>query len=161
HASFGEGEVAPTRLDLGPLAPTEAEELLRELCKQLPEVPAKVVEHVRTLDGSPRTILELVRLMLEGEVITRDGLLWKLDAARLPKTVLPKTYDELVSARLRVMNATERRVLEMAAVVGETSWLDAVLALERSGQATSDPDGPTLAQIAASGDHSRLSVVAA
>jgi tetratricopeptide (TPR) repeat protein len=59
------------------------------------------------------------------------------------------------------MEATERRVLEMAAVVGETSWLDAIIALERSNQPVTDPDGPTLAQIAASGDHSRVAVVAA
>ena len=57
---------------------------------------------------------------------------------------LPRTYDEVVAARLRVMEATEKRVLEMAAVVGETSWLDAILALERHDQRTSDPDGPTL-----------------
>jgi tetratricopeptide (TPR) repeat protein len=56
-------------------------------------------------------------------------------------------------------------VLEMAAVVGEVSWLDAILGLERSSSAMAyaggDPDGPTLAQIAASGDHSRISIVAA
>ena len=32
------------------------------------------------------------------------------------------------------MEPTERRVLEMAAVVGETCWLDAIIALERSAQ---------------------------
>jgi tetratricopeptide (TPR) repeat protein len=74
---------------------------------------------------------------------------------------LPGTYEEVVAARLRVMDATERRVLEMAAVVGETSWLDAIIALERSHQTFTDPDGPTLSQIAASGDHSRINVVAA
>src|SRR6185503_16363106 len=79
----------------------------------------------------------------------------------LEKFTLPKTYEELVAARLRVMDATERRVLEMAASVGETSWLDAIIALERSHQTFKDPDGPTLSQIAASGDHSRISVVAA
>jgi tetratricopeptide (TPR) repeat protein len=161
HASFGEAEVAPARLELGPLAPTEAEELLRELCKQLREVPAALVEHARSLDGSPRSIHELVRLLLESDVIVREGLMWRVDAARLAAFQLPKNYDELVAARMRVMDATERRVLEMAAVVGETWWLDAALALERARQANSDPDGPTLAQIAASGDHSRIAVVAA
>ena len=115
----------------------------------------------RTLGGSPRAIHELVRLLLESDVIVREGILWRVDAEKLAAMTLPKTYEELVAARLRVMDATERRVLEMAAVVGETSWLDAILALERSNQRVDDPDGPTLAQIAASGDHSRLAVVAA
>lgn len=161
HASFGEGEVAPTKVELGPLTPAESEQLLRELCKQLTNVPPRLVEHVKNLGGSPRAIHELVRLLLESDVIVREGYLWRLDPEKLATMQLPKTYEELVAARLRVMDSTERRVLEMAAVVGETSWLDAVLALERSNAPVKDPDGPTLSQIAASGDHSRLAVVAA
>nr|HEX4317277.1 tetratricopeptide repeat protein [Kofleriaceae bacterium] len=172
HPSFGDGEVAPTRIELGALTALEAEELLRELCKQLADVPPKLVDHVRGLGGSaaasPRTIHELVRLLLESDVIVREGLMWRVDAKALAATTLPKTYDALVAARLRVMDATERRVLEMAAAVGETSWLDAILAIERSttaigaaGFGAIDADGPTLAQIAASGDHSRVAVVAA
>src|SRR3569623_1329632 len=59
------------------------------------------------------------------------------------------------------MEPIERRVIEMASVVGERSWLDAIIALERSNANLSDPDGPTLAEIASSGDHSRLAIVAA
>jgi tetratricopeptide (TPR) repeat protein len=161
HAAFGEGEVPPTKIELGPLTPAESEQLLRELCKQLSEVPQRLVVHVKNLGGSPRAIHELVRLLLESDVIVREGYLWRLDPEKLTTMTLPKTYEELVAARLRVMEATERRVLEMAAAVGETSWLDAIIALERSNQPFKDPDGPTLSQIAASGDHSRLVVVAA
>jgi len=161
HAAFGESEVAPTKIELAPLTGSESEQLLRELCKQLSEVPARLLAHVKTLGGSPRAIHELVRLMLESDVIAREGYLWRLDADKLEKFTLPKTYEELVAARLRVMDATERRVLEMAASVGETSWLDAIIGIERSHQVFKDPDGPTLSQIAASGDHSRISVVAA
>ncbi len=161
HAAFGDGEVAPIKIELGALTAGESEQLLRELCKQLSDVPARLVGHVKNLGGSPRAIHELVRLLLESDVIAREGYLWRLDAEKLAAMTLPRTYEELVAARLRVMEATERRVLEMAAVVGETSWLDAVIALERSNQPITDPDGPTLAQIAASGDHSRVSVVAA
>jgi tetratricopeptide (TPR) repeat protein len=161
HAAFGEGEVAPVKIEPGALTPAESEQLLRELCKQLPDVPPRLVAHVRNLGGSPRAIHELVRLLLESDVIVREGMMWRVDADKMAAMALPNTYEELVAARLRVMEANERRVLEMAAVVGETSWLDAIIALERSNQPFKDPDGPTLAQIAASGDHSRLSVVAA
>ncbi|HVK85022.1 MAG TPA: tetratricopeptide repeat protein [Kofleriaceae bacterium] len=176
HPAFGDGEIAPTKLELGALSPAEAEDLMRELCKQLDQVPPALLAHARTLGGSPRAIHELVRLLIESDCIVREGpggLLsrWRVDAAQLAAMTLPTSYDEVVAARMRVMDATERRVLEMAAVVGETSWLDAILALERSNTSlasvaaladgTIDPDGPTLAQIAASGDHSRVSVVAA
>ena len=159
HASFGDGEVAPTKIELTALPPNEAEELLRELCKQLHDVPQRLVMHVRTTNTTPRSIHELVRFLLESDVIVREGMMWRIDAAKLASIKLPKTYDELVAARLGVMEPAERRVLEMASAVGETSWLDAILALERAGQGSEDPDGPTLAQIAASGDHSRVTVV--
>jgi tetratricopeptide (TPR) repeat protein len=161
HTSFGDGEVPPVSLELGALTAVEAEELLRELCRSVVEVPPQLVDHVRSLGGSPRAIHELVRLLLESDVIVREGVMWRVEPRALAAMALPRTYDEIVGARLRVMEETERRVLEMAAVVGEVSWLDAILALERHGARTEDPDGPTLAQIAASGDHSRGVVVAA
>ena len=161
HPSFGDGEVAPVRVELGALSPGESEQLLKELCKQLPEVPKRLVEHVRTLGGSPRAIHELVRLLLESDVIVREGVMWRVDQAKMATFALPKTYEELVAARMRVMDTSERRVLEMASAVGETSWLDVVIALERGSQGIADPDGPTLQQIAASGDQSRHVVNAA
>lgn len=161
HPAFGEGEVNPIKIELGSLGAGEAEDLLRELCRPLHEVPVPLLAHAKTLGGSPRAIHELVRLLLESDCIVREGMIWRVEPKNLAAITLPRSYDEVVAARLRVMDTTERRVLEMAAVVGETSWLDAILALERWGQRTADPDGPTLSQIAASGDHSRIAVVAA
>ena len=161
HPSFGDGEITPVRIELDALTENEAEQLFRELCRQLHEVPVELTKHARSLGGSPRAIHELVRLLLESDVIVREGIIWRIEPKNLAALSLPNSYDEIVTGRLRVMDATERRVLEMAAVVGEVSWLDAILALERHDQSSADPDGPTLAQIAASGDHSRISVVAA
>jgi tetratricopeptide (TPR) repeat protein len=161
--TFGEGDVPLARFELGALGADDAEALLRELTKSVDAVPARIVEHARELGGSPRAIHELVRYLLESECIVRgDGMAWRIDAMRLAATVLPRTYDELVAARLAVMDGAERRILEMAAAIGETSWLDAIVALDRSDALhTKDPDGPTLSEIAASGDHSRLAVTAA
>ena len=163
HPSFGEGEVAPERLELGPLSPAEAEVLLRDLLAPLGAVPDRLVTHARALGGSPRALNELVRLLLESDCIGRGPAGgWRLDAVRLAETNLPRTYDQLVLTRLAVMESVGRRVLEMAAVIGEVCWMDAMLALERAdGLRQGDPDGPTLSQIAASGDQSRISVTAA
>jgi tetratricopeptide (TPR) repeat protein len=163
HPSFGSGEVVPHKISLGTMTPGESDELLRELCAPVGALPERLTTHARALGGSPRAIHELVRLLLETECIVRgDGMSWKLDGARLAAQNLPRSYEELVAARLAAMDPAERRVLEMAAVIGETCWLDAVVALDRvETVVTPDPDGPTLSQIAASGDHSRLAIVAA
>jgi tetratricopeptide (TPR) repeat protein len=161
--AFGEGDVPLARFELGALDPEEAEELVRELLKPLDRIPPRVAEHARTLGGSPRAIHELVRYLLESDCIVRgDGATWRVDPMRMAATSLPRSYDELVAARLAVMDHNERRVLEMAAAVGETSWLDAIIAVDRGDAVvTRDPDGPTLSEIASSGDHSRLAVTAA
>lgn len=161
HPAFGQGEFTPVRLELGPLTPGESEDLLRELCKQLDDVPAVLTAHVRTMNGSPRAIYELMRLLIETGCITRGDHAWKIDHKALAGITLPRAYDDLVAARLRVLEPMERRILEMAATVGDTSWFDALLALERHGQLGLDPDGPTLGQIAGSEDQSRQAVVTA
>jgi tetratricopeptide (TPR) repeat protein len=160
HTSFGEGEVGPEKIELGPLTAADTDALLRELLLPLGSVPDRLLTHARSLGGSPRAVHELVRLLLESDCIVRGpGATWRLDAERLAESNLPRTYEQLVAARLAVMDPVDRRVLEMAAVIGEVCWLDAVLALERALHLeTADPDGPTLSQIAASGDHSRVTV---
>ena len=163
HPSFGAGELAPERIDLGALGTDDSDELLRELLRPLGAVPDRLLVHGRSLGGSPRALQELVRLLLESDCIVRGpGASWRLDAVRLAESQLPRTYEQLVLARLAVMDPVNRRVLEMAATIGEVCWMDAVLALERGENLRiDDPDGPTLGQIAASGDHSRTTVAAA
>jgi tetratricopeptide (TPR) repeat protein len=102
----------------------------------------------------------MVRLLLEGEVILRTGATsWRIDDARLTKLRLPARHEDLVAQRLRQMAPAERDLLEKAAVCGDTFWLDAVVAIVRSAAlVTGDPDGPSLAEIAASGDRTRQSV---
>ncbi len=160
---FGEGDVPLQRLDLGALSPDESEAILRELLRPLDVIPPELIIHARTVGATPRFLHETVRLLLESESVVRGGgALWRIDAVRLAATKLPTTYEQLVAARLAVMDAAERSVLEMAAAIGEASWLDAIVALDRVRTTiTRDPDGPTLSQIAASGDHSRLAVAAA
>jgi len=163
HPSFGAGDQPFERIELGALSSTDTDDLLRELLRPLGSVPDRLLVHARSLGGSPRALQELIRLLLESDCIVRGpGSSWRLDAVRLAETPLPRTYDQLVLARLEVMEPTNRRVLEMAATIGEVCWMDAVLALERgSDLQIDDPDGPTLAQIASSGDHSRTTVNAA
>lgn len=160
HPTFGEGEAPLERIDLGPLDQYEAENLLRELLKPVDGVPDALVDHAKKLGGMPRALFELVRLLLETEVIARGaGGGWTLDRERLGKMKLPEQHEEILAHRLRLMAPGERDLLEKAAVCGEVFWLDAVVALVRvAALEAGDPDGPTLGEIAAAGDRTRLSV---
>jgi tetratricopeptide (TPR) repeat protein len=162
HPSFGDSDVALERIELGPLDDFEAESLFRELMRHADRIPDGLVTHAKKLGGLPRTLFELVRLLLEAEVIRRDTSApkgWKIDTGLLVKLRLPLDHADILAQRLAQMAPAERDLLEKASVVGELFWLDAVVALVRvAALPASDPDGPTLAEIAASGDHTRLSV---
>jgi tetratricopeptide (TPR) repeat protein len=171
HPTFGDGEAPLERIDLGPLDDHEAESLVRELLKPVADAPAALVEHAKKLGGMPRTLFEFVRLLLEAEVIVRGlppidrgadaGLAprWTVDTDRLARLRLPEHHEEILTQRLRQMAPAERDLLEKAAVCGERFWLDAVVALVRVAALDgADPDGPTLGEIAAAGDRTRLAV---
>jgi predicted ATPase len=159
HPSFGEGEVPLERVDLGPLDQYEVENLMRELLRHVDRFPESIVEHAKKLGGLPRTLLELVRLLLEAEVIHRSGATtWSFDQARLARLELPTEHPEILARRLDTMPAADRDLLEKASVCGEVFWLDAVVALQRAAAlSVTDPDGPSLGDIAAAGDRTRLS----
>src|SRR5688572_17015337 len=168
HPTFGDGEAPLERIDLGPLDEGEAENLIRELLRPVVDPPSALIAHAKRLGGMPRTLFEFVRLLLEAEVIVRAGPpvgegglapRWTIDKERLARLRLPDHHEEILTARLRQMAPAERDLLEKAAVCGERFWLDAVVALVRVAALDgADPDGPTLGEIAAAGDRTRLAL---
>jgi tetratricopeptide (TPR) repeat protein len=160
HPSFGKLDTPPERIDLGPLEPAEAVSLLRELCDPLDPVPPVLIEHAGTLGGSPRAVYELVRYLIEsGLIVAGSDRGWRIDEQALSAAALPGSHEQLVAERVAIMPSGERDLLEMAAVIGASFWLDGVVALVRVREQGSgaDPDGPTLAEIAAAGDRTRSS----
>ncbi|MDB4969084.1 MAG: hypothetical protein JWN44_4773 [Myxococcales bacterium] len=167
HPTFGEGDTAVTRLDLGPLDEAESAELFLELCRPAGAPPPDVMRHARErMGGVPRALTELVRYLLELGAIIPDGDGWAFAPARLTGETLPDELAGVVAARLRVMATGERDLLEKAAACGEAFWLDAVVMLVRAAAVytdggRADPDGPTLGEVAAAGDRTRAEVDAA
>ncbi len=172
HPTFGDGDVGLQRLELGPLDDAEAAELFAELCRPAGEPPAELMRHATgRMGGVPRALTELTRYLIElGAIVQRPantgGESWGFDNERLRGAALPDDLGGVVAARLRVMAAGERDLLEKAAACGEAFWLDAVVMLVRAAAVytaggSADPDGPTLGEVAAAGDRTRAEVEAA
>ncbi len=175
HPAFGDGDVTLERVEMGPLSDDEAGELLRDLVRPAGDPPFDLLKHARErMGGVPRALVELVRYLTElgaitpgssaGEKLTSRK--WKFDKKQLGDAPLPEDLEDIMAARLRVMEAGERDLLEKAAACGETFWLDAVVMLVRAaaafdGSGRGDPDGPKLAEIAVAGDRTRAEVEAA
>jgi tetratricopeptide (TPR) repeat protein len=163
HPDFADTEAVLERVELGVLDDAETDALVAELGRSLDRVPSQVAAQARKLGGSPRALFELMRYLSETGVIVPAGERgWTFDEVALLRAPLPESHAELVAARIAALPVADRGRLEMAAVIGETFWLDAVVALVRATELADqgDPDGPTLAAIAAAGDRSRGDVAA-
>jgi class 3 adenylate cyclase/ketosteroid isomerase-like protein len=101
-----------------------AESLPPELVARLPA----------STEGNPLFVRELMRMLVDDGVIEEADGGWQLtidvDAVEVPSTI-----QSLLAARLDRMPADERRVVELAAVVGPEFPLGAVAAVASSGTA--------------------------
>ncbi len=153
HPSFGKGAVALETIPLRPLNPDESAALLAALCRPAGVLPTHLARHAREqMGGSPRALFELARYLLEVGAITRTARGWSFDSVRLGGAPLPATLAALVAARLETVQGLERDLLGKAAVMGERSWFDALLALVRTSSAMfdahGDPIGPAPTEMA-------------
>jgi class 3 adenylate cyclase/tetratricopeptide (TPR) repeat protein len=108
-------------------------------------LPAAVAGRVLAAsEGNPLFVGELVRMLVEDGMLTRDGDRWTVgvDLARLE---MPPTIHALLAARIEHLRPDERAVLERAAVVGRRFSRAAVAhLLPREAQADLDARLATL-----------------
>jgi predicted ATPase len=163
HPQWGEGEFDSAKFELEPLSPAEAQELLEAVLSDIEALPEALVHTVRhQFDRHPRTIEELVRYLLEVDILKSDDEGWHLDRDLLAALEIPTSHEDIVEERLRSLDPSDLEVLEKAAICGETFWLDLVVALYRVATLEKGgPDGPDLDAIAASGDRNQTSVMEA
>ncbi len=95
-----------TTIDLKPLRPQEAEQLVTSLSHQglASEMRAQIA---RRAGGNPLFAEELVRMLLEGSV---------------PGATIPDTVQAVLTARIDRLSQAERRLLQAAAVIGRSFW---------------------------------------
>jgi tetratricopeptide (TPR) repeat protein/predicted amidophosphoribosyltransferase len=107
------------RLELGPLSPEESARLVQGILGQAGFGDAFVQKTCRRGGGNPLFLEELCRIALE------EG----------PQAVgarpLPRSVAAAVQIRLQYLSPLARAVLEMAAVVGRTFWIGALVSLRR------------------------------
>ncbi len=81
-------------------------------------LPAGLVERLPTsTDGNPLFVRELVRMLVDDQVIRRTGDEWEL-AIDAEAVEVPPTIQSLLAARVERLPGDERSVLELASVIG-------------------------------------------
>ncbi|HTI30454.1 MAG TPA: adenylate/guanylate cyclase domain-containing protein, partial [Methylomirabilota bacterium] len=144
HPGFAAGGSAASSISLRPLTETQSAELIESLLT-VASLPAPLrAEILAKAEGNPFFVEEIIRRLIDEEILVRDGDTWRATEQALTFAIPDSVYG-LLAARVDGLPAEERRVLQEAAVIGRTFWADAVvhatglevggtlLALERRG----------------------------
>src|SRR5690606_40384399 len=119
-------------IELAPLSDEDIRRLVSDIMQRVESPPESLFTLVceRAL-GNPLIVEEIVRILIADEVIDTRHQPWALHLDKLAEVTLPSEFEGVVKARLDKLSSEERESLEIAAVIGQTFWLGAVLALYR------------------------------
>ncbi|WP_437681284.1 protein kinase domain-containing protein [Sorangium sp. So ce131] len=124
---WGMGKEAYLRLDAAPLARRHTEEMIRDRLRRVPDLSPELVRLLaERAEGNPRTLEEMLQLLVDAGAIEAQGDVWRIREEALGTLSLPPTVLGVVQARLDRLDADARGVLAQAAVVGRTFWEGAI-----------------------------------
>lgn len=140
--NWGEGQRAFQRVYLPPLSRRLTLALVDEVLQQVESAPRRLRESiVDSAEGNPFYVEELVKMLIDREVIERatvaeaylkaepTGEPWRVRGDKLEAFRIPSTLTGLLQARLDSLSRPEREALQRASVVGRLFWDDAVAEL--------------------------------
>jgi predicted ATPase/class 3 adenylate cyclase len=125
---WGSGKLNATSIVLEPLSEAECRELISNLLDSAPLPLAAEARIARAAEGNPLFAEELVAMLVDDELLKREGDRWvaSWDLSELP---VPSTINALLAARLEGLPAGERAILTSAAVEGAVFHRGAVAEL--------------------------------
>ncbi len=114
------------------LADEDVSELVRAILSRVEELPEAIVQRLTMIAvGNPLVVEEGIRILIQSGVIDTRGNVWTADLPKFADVDLPGEVEEVVRARLEHLSQQERLRLRDAAIIGNTFWLGAVVALDR------------------------------
>jgi class 3 adenylate cyclase/predicted ATPase len=122
-------------LDLSPLTEAHGGEMIDRLIG--PEVLPRETRRLllERAEGNPYYIEVFLRSMIRKGVLIHDAREDRWKATREVETLeLPDTLQSLMLARIDRLSAEERRVLQIAAVVGPVFWSNVLYAMSQNGK---------------------------
>ena len=124
---WGTGPVQTLGLNLLPLSEADTRLLIQEVLQKIREIPEVIIDMiVKKAEGSPFYVEELIRVLIEGDVIVRSSEQWSVELDRLSDLKVPATLTGLLQARLDALEPDARETLQQASVVGRVFWTDIV-----------------------------------
>jgi class 3 adenylate cyclase len=121
HPSWGGGRRNMSSVALDPLTAEEADRLVRSLLT-VDDLPGDVRERIlQHAEGNPFFLEEIIRRLIDGGVLTHDGEHWRASSG-VDAIEIPDTVQGVLAARIDLLDASDKRVLQAASVVGRVFW---------------------------------------
>ncbi|MGC1376971.1 MAG: adenylate/guanylate cyclase domain-containing protein [Anaerolineales bacterium] len=135
YPKWGQNFPAFHSLKLEPLGKDDSRRLVHEILQKVPDLPSAVLELVvGGADGNPFYLEELIKMLIDAQVIQTHEDAWRVDLSRLAAVHVPQTLTEVIQSRLDNLPPFERATLQLASVVGRVFWDQAVIELKGSAE---------------------------
>jgi class 3 adenylate cyclase/predicted ATPase len=112
-----------TRVDLTPLTKNDSLKLTLQILHKVRDLPETLLDLITSsADGNPFYIEELVKMLIEDEVVMVEGNTWQVQERLLSALRVPPTLVGVLQARLDSLQPEERQHLQRGAVIGRIFW---------------------------------------
>ena len=126
--SWGGGRRSASSIALEPLAPGDADEMVR-LLLHVDGLPDHTHDQIlQRAEGNPFFLEEILRRLIDERLIVHESGRWRA-AQGIEQVALPDTIQAVLAARIDLLPPAEKRAVQAAAVVGRTFWPGAVAGL--------------------------------
>jgi len=113
-----------------PLSKDDSRALVEEILKKAPAVPQALRELVVSgAEGNPFYAEELIKILIDEQIIVPGEELWRVMPDRLVQVRVPPTLTGVLQARLDSLPPIEYETLQRASVIGRVFWDQAVASL--------------------------------
>jgi class 3 adenylate cyclase/tetratricopeptide (TPR) repeat protein len=128
HPEWAEDRANARAVTLQPLSAEQSSMVLESLLGPgtFPEAARDRI--IQAAEGNPLFVQQMLSMLIDDGSLVRDGPGWTL-TTDLASLQIPPSISALLSARLDRLGATDRTVVERAAVIGQVFWQEAVEAL--------------------------------
>jgi len=126
--------ITTLELPLDVLSPAHSEELVRDILRNVEDVPEELVDMiVRKGGGIPLVIEQLVRLLIDNKIISVvTDTQWKVDLLKLGDAdTLPENLEDLDRVRIEALSEDQQHVLQVASMLGGSFLLDDLVRILR------------------------------
>ncbi|MEZ5429006.1 MAG: protein kinase [Pyrinomonadaceae bacterium] len=123
----GEGRENRLTLELQTLTKHQSYKLIENILQKAANVPPAFRDLIfRNAGGNPFYVEELIKMLIERDVIETGGEAWRINESRLGEIPVPPTLTGVLQARLDKLTVWEKRILQRASVIGREFWEDAL-----------------------------------